>query len=323
MTSIQSKNTAPSREQTYIASTRRVLGTGETILDIIFRNNQPEKAVPGGSVFNGMISLARCGVPVLFISELGNDKVGRLIKDFMIENHLSPEYIDFFEDGSSPVSLAFLNEQQNASYQFFRDFPEKRLQIKFPEIQADDILILGSYFAVNPVLRKEIVRLLTYAKQQKAIIYYDINFRKPHAGERLQLMPDFIKNFKFSTIVRCSVEDLETLFPNETVSDIYRKYVAPYCKNFIVTQGEKAILLKTETFEKSYPVETFVPVSTIGAGDNFNAGLIFGLMQEKILLDDLKNLPENQWDKLIGFGTMFAAEVCRSLENYVGNNFKP
>ena len=323
MTLIQCKNTASDREHTYVNSTRKVLGIGETILDIIFRNNKPEKAVPGGSVFNGMVSLARCGVPALFISELGNDKVGSLIKDFMIENHLSPEYVHFFEDGSSPVALAFLDEQQNASYQFYRDFPKKRLQIKFPDIQADDILILSSYFAVNPVLRKEIVRLLTYTKQQKAIIYYDINFRKPHAGERLQLMPDFIENFKFSTIVRCSSEDLAVLFPNETISEIYRKYIAPYCKQLIVTQGEKEILLKTETFEKSYPVETFIPVSTIGAGDNFNAGLIFGLMQEKILLDDLKNLPENQWNKLIEYGKIFATAVCRSIENYVEPQFKP
>ncbi|MDR1610104.1 MAG: carbohydrate kinase [Candidatus Symbiothrix sp.] len=296
---------------------RKVIGIGETILDIIFRNNKPEKAVPGGSVFNGMVSLARCGITALFISELGNDKVGRLIRDFMIENHLSPEYIDFFEDGSSPVSLAFLDDRQNASYQFYRDFPEKRLQIKFPEIQADDILVLSSYFAVNPVLRKEIIRLLIYAGQQKAIIYYDINFRKPHAGERLQLMPDFIENFRHSTIVRCSSEDLEVLFPGETVTEIYKKHVSPYCKYFIVTQGEKDIILKTETFEKTYPVETFVPVSTIGAGDNFNAGLIFGLMKEKILLADLKKLPENQWDKLIEYGKMFASEVCRSMENYV------
>jgi sugar/nucleoside kinase (ribokinase family) len=88
-------------------------------------------------------------------------------------------------------------------------------------------------------------------------------------------------------------------------------------------QGEKEILLKTETFEKSYPVEVLVPVSTIGAGDNFNAGLIYGLMQEKLLLEDLKDLSENQWDKLIESGKRFAAEVCRSLENYVGNRFKP
>jgi fructokinase len=135
-------------------------------------------------------------------------------------------------------------------------------------------------------------------------------------------MPDFIENFKFSTIVRCSSEDLEVLFPNENTTAIYQKYIAPYCKQFIVTQGEKEILLITETFEKNYPVEPFVPASTIGAGDNFNAGLIFGLIQEKTLLDDVKYLSEKQWDKLIESGKEFATAVCRSMENYVPRNWK-
>ena len=36
---------------------RKVIGIGETILDIIFRGEQPTAAVPGGSVFNGIVSL--------------------------------------------------------------------------------------------------------------------------------------------------------------------------------------------------------------------------------------------------------------------------
>ena len=63
---------------------RKVIGIGETILDIIFKNNRPHAAVPGGSTFNGLISLGRLEVPVSFISELGNDRVGDFIRDFMV-----------------------------------------------------------------------------------------------------------------------------------------------------------------------------------------------------------------------------------------------
>ena len=42
---------------------RKVIGIGETILDIIFRGDQPTAAVPGGSVFNGIVSLGRAGIP--------------------------------------------------------------------------------------------------------------------------------------------------------------------------------------------------------------------------------------------------------------------
>ena len=82
---------------------RSVFGIGETILDIIFKEEQPYKAVPGGSVFNGLVSLGRLRVPVTFISEVGKDQVGDLILRFMTQNHISTQYIDRFPDGYDTV----------------------------------------------------------------------------------------------------------------------------------------------------------------------------------------------------------------------------
>ena len=61
---------------------RKVIGIGETVLDIIFKDGQPIGAVPGGSTFNGVISLGRCGVDVTFISEAGNDRVENTLSIF-------------------------------------------------------------------------------------------------------------------------------------------------------------------------------------------------------------------------------------------------
>ena len=84
---------------------RKVIGIGETILDIIFRGDQPSAAVPGGSVFNGIVSLGRMGINVGFISETGNDRVGNIILQFMRENHIPTDHVNVFPDGKSPVSL--------------------------------------------------------------------------------------------------------------------------------------------------------------------------------------------------------------------------
>ena len=59
---------------------RKVIGIGETMLDIIFKNSKPIEAVPGGSTFNAIVSLGRAGVPCTFFSEAGNDRVGEYIK---------------------------------------------------------------------------------------------------------------------------------------------------------------------------------------------------------------------------------------------------
>ena len=82
---------------------RKIIGIGETILDIIFRNDQPSTAIPGGSVFNGIISLGRVGVPVCFISEVGNDHVGELILQCMRDNNVPTDNINVFPYGKSTV----------------------------------------------------------------------------------------------------------------------------------------------------------------------------------------------------------------------------
>ncbi|GHU66674.1 fructokinase [Bacteroidia bacterium] len=295
----------------------KIIGIGESILDIVFQNNQLQKAVPGGSTFNCMISLARSGLPATFITELGNDRTGRLIQSFMQENGLSTEHIYIFDDGKTPVSMAFLDKNRNAEYVFYSDFPEKRLDIRFPAINAGDVVVFGSYFAVNPGLRDKMGDFLRYAQSQKALLYYDINFRKAHASERAELIPVFIENFAFADVIRCSDEDLAVLFPKQTISSIYNQYFLPQKKPLIITQGSNNIVLKTPNWETKYPVEAIIPVSTIGAGDNFNAGWIYGFIQNQLKLEDLPFLSASQWESLMDYAQKFAREVCLSLENYI------
>ncbi len=300
---------------------RKVIGIGETIYDVVFKNNQPFMALPGGSTFNCVVSLGRLNVPALFVSEAGNDKIGNIIKDFMKENNLSIDYIDFFNEGSTPVALAFLDENQDVEYAFCRNFPERRLPIDLPPINENDIVVLGSYFAVNLLLREKILELLENARKRNAVVYYDINFRKAHAYERMKLMSSFLENFEYSTIIRCSDEDLQSLYPGESIDKIYTDRISFYCKNFIVTQGADHVILKTGRFEKSYEVASLDPVSTIGAGDNFNAGIIYGMMKYAIAADDLSRLEEKDWDKLIALALKFSAEVCMTPDNYISKEF--
>lgn len=47
---------------------RKIIGIGETVLDIIFKNNKPIEAAPGGSTFNAITSLST--VNALFIRKV-------------------------------------------------------------------------------------------------------------------------------------------------------------------------------------------------------------------------------------------------------------
>ncbi len=300
---------------------RKVIGIGETILDIIFRNGQPTAAVPGGSVFNGIVSLARAGVPVSFISETGNDRVGNTILEFMRANGVGTEYVSVFPDGKSPVSLAYLNERSDAEYIFYKDYPRQRLDVAFPRLEEDDIVIFGSYFALNPVLREKILELLEQARERKAIVYYDPNFRASHKDEALKLAPTIIENLEYSDIVRGSAEDFFYMYNLRDMDKVYKDKIKFYCPNFICTDADRTVSLRTATLNKDYPVPPLEAVSTIGAGDSFNAGVLYGLLKCGVRHRDLSGMDERIWNRVIRYGIEFSAEVCRSFDNYVSHDF--
>ena len=154
---------------------RKVIGIGETIFDIIFKDNQPIGAVPGGGAFNGVISLGRSGVECSFISETGNDRVGESIIRFARENGVNADNINVFPESKSPISLAFLDENNDAQYLFYKDHPHDQLDFTYPDVQPDDIVMFSSFYAVNPVIRTQVYGFLNYARQHGAILYYDVN----------------------------------------------------------------------------------------------------------------------------------------------------
>jgi len=301
---------------------RKVIGIGETVLDIIFKNDQPMAAVPGGSVFNGIISLGRSGIDASFISETGNDRVGKKIINFLKDNNVKTDNINVYPESKSPVSLAFLNERNDAEYVFYKDHPHDQLDFIYPDVQKDDIVMFGSYYAVNPVIRPQVVAFLDYARNHGAILYYDVNFRSAHKNEVMKLTSNILENLEYADIVRGSIEDFENMFNMSDADKIYRGEIEFYCKRFICTNGSKSVELRSSKLKKSYPVDDTPTVSTIGAGDNFNAGFVYGLIKHGVDKEMLEaGLSEEQWDNLIFSAQQFSYNACQSLNNSIDKDF--
>ena len=302
---------------------RKVIGIGETMLDIIFKNGKPIEAVPGGSTFNGIVSLGRAGVKTVFVSETGNDRVGEYVRDFLRDNNVDTSAINVFQETKSPVSLAFLDKDNNADYIFYRDQKHDHMDFAYPDIQKDDIVVFGSFYAVNPALRPQVSGLLEYARQRGAIIYYDVNFRKAHQADVMKVTPNLIDNLEYADIVRGSKEDFEVLYKKESAERVYRAETSFYCKRFIYTDGPNPVsVFSNNGFHKEYAMPKTETVSTIGAGDNFNAGFIYGMIKYGVTRDDVEQgLSEEVWDKLIATATAFSADCCKDIFNYISKEF--
>ena len=301
----------------------RVFTIGETVYDIIFKKGKPIAAKPGGAMLNTAISLGRLGVEVFLISEFGPDSepVGKKINDFLISNQVNTDYVNRFDDGKSTIALAFLNDENDADYSFYNHPPSNRCNYPEVEFEADDIVLFGSFFSLTKEIRPFIIGTLTRAANSGAIIIYDPNFREPHVHNLPELKPMILENMRFPDIIRGSDRDFYLIFNSNNVDEAFYVISGESNANLIYTQNRNGVDLFTLDSTLHVPAQDITPVSTIGAGDNFNAGVIWTLIRNEITKKDIEHLPNKQWEKIINNGIQFASNVCLSYNNYISIEF--
>ena len=300
---------------------RSVYTIGESILDIIFKDEQPVTAKPGGAMLNSAVSLGRAGISVGLISEFGHDLPGEIISAFLKFSGVSTESIYRYKDGQTALSLAFLDEQHNASYAFYKPFPAKRLACEFPSIKPEDIVLFGSSYAMNVDVRTNLLKFIAEAKMNGAFIIYDPNFRKNKFIELETIRPWILENMSYADVVRGSDEDFKFIFSANNLDEALELTQFSQNSSLIYTSHQSVVKFDRFSPVLSLLVPKIEPVSTIGAGDAFNAGLIYSIMKHNIFREQLRSLNNCTWTKILQTGIEFASDVCMSLENYISFEF--
>lgn len=297
-----------------------IYGVGETVLDIIFRSDKPQSAVPGGSTFNSMISLGRCGLDCAMLAQTGDDHVGDMTMNYLRENGVGTHLMTRCVGMKSHISLAFLNAQSDANYTFYKDHNGWSLAPLLAaadsvQFTADDVLLFGSFFAVNPLVRPVVEILLRRAHAAGALVYYDINYRAPHAAMLDEIRPYMDENIRLASVVRGSMDDFRIAFGLDTPDAVFEMF-RETCRTLIVTDGAHPIHVYAEDLHLCVPSAPIEPISTVGAGDNFNAGFIRCYAQSGLHADTACWTERNLLD-MVNTGQAFAQEVCQSWENSI------
>jgi len=300
---------------------RKIYCIGETVYDIIFQNGKAVESRPGGPVLNTAVSLGKLGEKVYVVGDQADDAIGNIIADFLAANNVSTKYLTLYNGAKSRLLLAFLNDFNEPLYSFYKIRTDDEIKITFPEVKREDIVLFGSFTSIKKEVREDLVRCLKAAQEAKALIIYDPNFRPAHIKVRNNVMDYIYENISLSSIVKGSNEDFQNIFESSSAysaKEIVNKYG---CDNFIYTANKYGVNLFTGDFHKVFDVPRIEPVSTVGAGDNFSAGLIYALIKENVFVDDLKNLDHDVWRKIIRVAIDFAINVCLSYDNYISEDF--
>lgn len=193
---------------------RKIIAIGESVLDTLYRNGQPIKAMVGGRIANATASLGMTGVPVTFCSECCTDSVGDIIVDFFNRHQVATTSIDRYTDGSTQLSAIFLGEDGNDKIVNYGVYPDAdRFDVVWPRIDEGDIVLFGSLYSIAQPQRERVYELLSYAAERKAVMVYLPGFQHGINFRITRVLTAILENLELSSIVVAHERDLSDIFP--------------------------------------------------------------------------------------------------------------
>jgi len=246
-----------------------------------FVNNFEKKV--GGAELNFAIGCTRLGLNAGWISRLGNDEFGKHIRNFARGEGVDVSQVDFID--GYPTSLNFKEIMEDGSVRtfYYRD-KSPTLTIKPDDLDesyfkhAKILHLTGIYPAIDPVNRQVFEKAISLAKKHGVKISLDPNIRlklwsKEEARNYLsEILPQV-------DILLAGDEEMEIIWGLKDPEAIINKAKEIGIPYVAIKQGEKGSVgyhngevVTVEAFKARKVVDT------VGAGDGFNAGFIYGLV---------------------------------------------
>jgi fructokinase len=293
-----------------------ILSCGDALIDFVpVRAADGREAVRpavGGSCLNIAVGLARLGIPSGFVGGISTDLFGRMIAD-----HAAASKVDLRHATRTDhqTTLAFVRlivgESQYAFYDAgtaSANWTYRRGSIAFDAIDAVHI---GSTTLVHDRGAAEVGSLIADAKAT-ATISFDPNCRPNLVHDQKAYrarMGAFAAN---ADVVRMSDVDFEYLFGEEDFAARAAALLATGPSLVVVTRGTNGALAwhrAVGAVEVGAP--TVDVVDTIGAGDSFQAALLFALRQlGRIERSNLQTIGAADLRRALSFACKCAALTC-------------
>jgi len=293
-----------------------LLSCGDALIDFLPVKAADGRAalmpVAGGSCLNVAIGMARLGASTGFAGGISTDLFGRMIADHAERSQVDLRYAT---RTAHPTTLAFVRmvngEPQYAFYDegtASRHWSYRKGSIPFAEIDA---IHVGSTTLVNPTGAAEMLATVEDARGLTTVSF-DPNCRPNLVQDKAEYVRRMNEFAVRADIVRLSEGDFAFLYGDSEPAAKANTLFAAGAVLFIVTRGihgavawhARAGVVEVE----ARPVEV---VDTIGAGDSFQAGLLFALKTiGRIALASLARMSIDELHRVLTFAAACAAFTC-------------
>ncbi|MCY3772477.1 MAG: PfkB family carbohydrate kinase [Gemmatimonadetes bacterium] len=289
-----------------IDRTRRVVGIGSNVVDVIYRVNRiagpeektyilPDEAgsvvteIAGGVTLNHLAWTARMGVPAGLFGFQGDDRYGAMIRDEMDRHGIDRSAIRVIEGRASGFSVVNVAEDADRAIYMARALTAETTAADV-ETHFDDYIRSAAMVTteISQLPLDAVIAVLRIAREAGVPTVLDVDVPPDFAIEVAGLgsAEDFEEALRLADVVKpakaAALQIAEADTSEERAEWIFSRYgarlvaITEGAQGSVVTDGKQTIRVPAK------PVEAR---DTTGAGDAFLGGLIAGLFHGLTLQD--------------------------------------
>ncbi len=256
-----------------VVKTERMPRPGETLQGDWF------KIIPGGKGANQAVAAARAGGDVVFSARIGNDDFGKFVKDSILENGLSTEYL--INDHQNPTGTAFITVDGKGENSIIiigganTGWTKNDIEIFDPLWDEVKIMLLNfeiPLFIISLLIKK--------AKENGVTVIIDAGAIRNCPENLYPLIDIFSPNeTEAETLTGIKIADLNSAEKAGKV--LLRKG----CRYAVMKLGKKGALIVGSEKICHIPAYKLEAVDTTAAGDAFTGALASALLNSEKLGD--------------------------------------
>jgi fructokinase len=252
---------------------------GEVLIDIL-----PTGPVVGGGPANTAKALARLGHTVDFIDGISTDAYGISARKELARDGVGLA-LSLISDKPTCTATVTLDSKGSASYEFLIDatatFDFNNSWLPDPEMLKPSVLHIGTLVTIvepaSTILYEWAIKCAEYAP-----IVFDPNVRSSVVSDRQKYCLAVEKWAAISSVIKLSDDDISWLYPNESMDEVAKRWIANGSSLVVITRGANGIIGYTEHGYEEVGGAKVNVVDTVGAGDTVGAILVEGIITHSV-----------------------------------------
>jgi fructokinase len=252
---------------------------GEVLIDVL-----PSGPVVGGGPANTAKALARLGHTVDFIDGISTDAYGVSARKELERDGVGLS-LSLSSDKPTCTATVLLDSHGSASYEFLiggtATFDFAHSWLPDAERLKPSVLHIGTLVTIvepaSSILYEWAVKTAEFAP-----VVFDPNVRSSVVADRDKYRAAVEKWVGISSVVKLSDEDISWLYPDQSMDEVAKNWIAGGASLVVVTRGAHGIIGYTEHGLEEVESAKVAVVDTVGAGDTVGAILVEGIINHSV-----------------------------------------